>query len=279
MSVPVGVGAFTENLQVLFGRPVFTVKFMRCTKALSACYVNHILNWSAKVIITSAKFAGLKYVKEQGKLLIVSATENEVAEIMSWTVQNNLPVSFCITGPGIVATVFELTKTLLNSDYSLVINAGIAGSFNESIQTGEVIQVTEDCFADLGAEEGNDFLHISEMGFTMQDDAFTRFFFPVGTGQSPPTALKKAKGITVNKVHGHESSIQKIREKFNPDVETMEGAAVAYVCRGLNISCIQIRSISNRVEQRDKSKWEIDKAILTLNCELMHWLNGLLNSA
>lgn len=226
-------------------------------------------------MIASAKFAGLKRMEEQGKLLIVSATVKEVSETMAWIKENNFPAVVCITGPGISAAVFELTKSLINKDCRLVINTGIAGSFREDISIGETVEVTEECFADMGAEDDEKFIHISEMGFELTNDAFRNFYFPVSVNPITESGLRKVKAITVNKVHGHELSIQKIKEKFNPDIESMEGAAVAYVCRQLNIPCLQVRSISNRVEKRDKSKWEIEKAIDSLNQELKKLLGRL----
>jgi futalosine hydrolase len=45
----------------------------------------------------------------------------------------------------------------------------------------------------------------------------------------------------------------------------MEGAAVFYVCLNENIPVLQIRSISNYVEDRDTTKWDIPLAIKQLN--------------
>lgn len=218
-------------------------------------------------------FAGMNQMKKQGRMLIVSATEDEIEQTVKWVAENHHSVSFCITEPGVPAVVFNLTRHLMNENYSLVINAGIAGCFNDGIQTGEVVEAVSDCFADLGAEDGEEFIHISEMGFNMQAEAFKNYFFPVSALPVIDSGLRKVKSITVNKVHGHEPSIQKIRERFNPDIESMEGAAVAFVCREFHIPCMQIRSISNRVEKRDKSKWEIEKAANALNQELIKLLS------
>ncbi len=226
-------------------------------------------------MIASAKFAGLKRMKKQGNLLIVSATVKEVLETMAWIKENKFPAEVCITGPGIVATVFELSKALIEKNYNLVINAGIAGSFRKDIQIGETVEVAEECFADLGVEDEENFIHISEMGFELTDVAFRNFYFPVSVNPVVETGLRKVRAVTVNKVHGHEPSIRKIKEKFNPDIEIMEGAAAAYVCRQLNIPCLQLRSISNWVERRDKSKWEIEKAIDSLNKDLKKLMGRL----
>jgi futalosine hydrolase len=52
------------------------------------------------------------------------------------------------------------------------------------------------------------------------------------------------------------------------DIESMEGAALHYVALLENIPFLQIRSLSNFAGERDKSKWEMNKAISCLNLEL-----------
>jgi futalosine hydrolase len=48
----------------------------------------------------------------------------------------------------------------------------------------------------------------------------------------------------------------------------MEGATVFKVCEEMKVSCIQIRSISNKVEKRNKENWNLDLAISNLNIEV-----------
>jgi futalosine hydrolase len=81
--------------------------------------------------------------------------------------------------------------------------------------------------------------------------------------------LPAVKAITVNKVS--DSLIQKRQAMINfaPEIESMEGAALHYVCLQENIPFIQIRSISNLIGERDKSKWNFKEAIVNLNRELI----------
>ena len=89
------------------------------------------------------------------------------------------------------------------------------------------------------------------------------------------TQLKSVRGITVNTVHGNEFSIMKIVNRLNPQVESMEGAACMLACQESNVPCVQIRSISNHVEKRNKSKWDMTKAITDLNKELQKFISTL----
>nr|WP_315419162.1 futalosine hydrolase [uncultured Pedobacter sp.] len=195
------------------------------------------------------------------KTLIVAATK---AELTFFYLHFNLPdgdfvesknFDLLITGVGMVATAFALGKHL-SSKYSLVVNFGIAGSFDREIALGTVLNITEDTFAELGAENGDEFLTISNLGF--------------GENHYSPKTQKNlnlpiAKGITVNCVTGSEKSIKNLIKRLNPTTESMEGAAVFYAGKQLNIDCLQIRSISNYVEPRNKDNWKIGLAIKNLN--------------
>jgi futalosine hydrolase len=87
-------------------------------------------------------------------------------------------------------------------------------------------------------------------------------------------SLRKVKGITVNKVHGHTQSIGQLLEVIQPDIETMEGAAFLYACQSIGLKCLQLRSISNYVDSRDRTAWNIPLAIRNLNQTLAELLPG-----
>jgi futalosine hydrolase len=163
-----------------------------------------------------------------------------------------------------------LTKQLQNKKYKLVINAGIAGSFNDEISVGSTVMVTSDCFADLGVMDNGSFRTIFDEKF--QDP--NAFPFHNGkllcTFDSPfTTNLLKATGITVNTVTGNIETIKFFKDRYQPDIETMEGAAIAYTCLMENVPYIQIRSVSNKVEPRNKKNWNISLAIKNLTSTLI----------
>ena len=54
----------------------------------------------------------------------------------------------------------------------------------------------------------------------------------------------------------------------------MEGAALHYVCLQQSVPFLQIRSISNEVGERDKSKWRMKEAVENLNTELIKLITG-----
>lgn len=183
-------------------------------------------------------------------VLIVAATKLEITSDKI----SNLPI--LITGVGMLNTAINLTKELNSNDYDLVINIGVAGCFSDEIKIGDVVEVVEDCFSEIGFEDGESFSEFLEF------DIKTRYKV------NGKTSLGKVRGVTVNTVHGNENSINNIVERLHPDIESMEGAAVFKVCEEIKIPCIQIRSISNKVERRNKESWNLPLAISNLNIEV-----------
>ena len=89
-------------------------------------------------------------------VLIVAATKLEITSDKV----NNLPT--LITGVGMLNTAINLTKELNNNDYDLVINMGDAGCFSDEIKIGDVVEVVEDCFSEIGFEDGESFSEFSD---------------------------------------------------------------------------------------------------------------------
>ncbi|HXB40947.1 MAG TPA: futalosine hydrolase [Bacteroidia bacterium] len=202
-------------------------------------------------------------------ILIVSATKLEIASfleeigagadnsVLSSNPYKSHKIDVLITGVGIAQTGFYLGK-YLSKKYDLVINAGICGSFNRNLRLGEVVNITEDYFADLGAEDDEKFLSVSELSLPGAYYVKNETLFTLEN-------VKQVRGVTVNTTHGSENSIKKFTSRIKADTESMEGAAFLWACNNEKVKCIQLRSVSNYVEKRDRSKWEIAKAINSLN--------------
>jgi futalosine hydrolase len=199
-------------------------------------------------------------------LLIVAATKFEIEPFF----KEKTLAEILITGVGIPATVYHLTKKLSAEKYDFVIQAGIAGSFSDEFNLAEVVQVKEDTFADLGIEEKGNFRTLFDMGFINKSDfPFTNGWLMNPAAFSEKNNLPFTKGITVNKIGDDQLQNKMIREKFLPDIESMEGAAFHYVCLQQKNNFLQLRSISNKVGERDKSKWKLKESIENLNKELL----------
>ena len=197
------------------------------------------------------------------KLLIVAATEKEIAPLLGKLKGLKTKPDVVITGVGMTATAFSLAKAFSEKKYDAAINLGICGSFKRSLKMGEVVNITEDIFSELGAEDGKDFLKLADMKLADREDIYLR---PPRKYNLPALKeFKKVKGITVNTVHGNKKSIAKVVSLYNPDVESMEGAAFFYACNRFNIPALQLRAVSNYVERRNTENWNIPLAVKNLN--------------
>ncbi|MES2417426.1 MAG: futalosine hydrolase [Bacteroidota bacterium] len=206
------------------------------------------------------------------KILVVAATKPEVARIFEdygladEDFVQTPKFDLLITGVGIAATAFALGR-YLGQQYSLVLNVGIAGSFDRTLPLGSLVNITSDIFAELGAENGDRFISIDQLGFGK-----SKYMASFMTKNPLITNLLVVNGITVNKVHGNLRSIALTLERLNVHTESMEGAAVFYACDQFHVPSLQVRSISNYIELRNKANWEIGLAITTLNNWLVDFL-------
>ncbi len=177
-----------------------------------------------------------------------------------------------VTGVGCVSTAWALKDWLAKNEApELIINGGIAGSYNNDIKTGDVVMPVSDCFADAGIEDGNTHLTLFESGLAGKDD------FPFSSGMifcnnkhsdRLINTIRPVRAITVNTATGSEITKERLIKKFNPDIETMEGATFFYICKRENLPFLAIRAISNKVELRNRDNWDIPLALKNLSEKL-----------
>lgn len=215
-------------------------------------------------------------------ILIVAATSFEIApllkemnvsldgQVLSSYTYKHYKVDVLLTGVGMAHTSFYLGK-YLNDKYNLVINAGICGSFTKTLLIGEVVRIEEDCFADLGAEDDEQFLSLEELNLygtyhIKNENVFNHTYLH---------CLQNVKSATVNTTHGNTVSINKFLTRTKADVESMEGGAFLLACNQSKTTCVQLRAVSNYIERRDRSKWNIPLAIESLNTFLIDFITLL----
>lgn len=199
-------------------------------------------------------------------VLVVAATELEIEPFLA----TNKHAEILITGIGAPATMFHLTKKLTDNKFDLVIQAGIAGAFANSLALGSVVIIKRDAFADLGIYEKEKFYTLPDAGFSDKNE------FPFEDGwlvnksvSFDDLRLSLTDSITVNTVTDDKKRIELLHKKFNASAESMEGAAFHYVCLQFQTKFLQLRSISNIVGERDKKNWKMKEAIKNLNDELI----------
>jgi len=214
-------------------------------------------------------------------MLIVAATAAELDPFLAALQQRSTsdgPLRSCTranheidvltTGVGMVATAAWSSRVLAMREYDVALNLGVCGSFDRGIPAGDVVHVISEELPEMGAEADDAFLTLHDLKLLARDD------FPFRDGrltnaEPPPMAalqqLPRVHGITVNTVHGRDSSIAAMRQRCEPQVETMEGAAFMYSCLIRGTPFAEIRAVSNVVEKRNRAAWKLGEAIDNLS--------------
>lgn len=201
------------------------------------------------------------------RLLIVAATGGEVAPVID-TLQGHSyrdhHVDFLVTGVGLVATAAKVSRALTKTRYDLALNVGVCGSFDRALPPGTAVRVISECLAELGAEDGDQFLSAQELGLLNADEFPFTGSCLVGIAPPPNATLDQlpcVRGISVSTAHGHEPSIAAVVRRCNPQVESMEGAAFVYASLIHGVPSAQVRVVSNIVERRNRAAWTLREAI------------------
>lgn len=216
------------------------------------------------------------------KIWIVSATESEFdlarKAIIEKEYSTNHQIEWIVGGVGIVPTIFELMHRLSAEKPDLILNVGIAGAVSRNLNLGDTVWIIREEFYHWGAEDQHGFIDVFSLGFLDRNQkpfSDGKIYGSKVSDYFKSNLIKQANGLTVQKVHGNALSINELKLKCTDiDVESMEGAAVFYVAKMLDVPVLQLRSISNYVEPRDRSNWKIQEAIENLNRHLINILES-----
>ncbi len=213
-------------------------------------------------------------------ILVTAATSFEIGTAADFIEQqrhkSGHDTQTAITGIGSMATAYSLMRQIGRRRPSLIIQAGIGGCFTGK-KPGETVVIGKEIPADLGVYEHNRFKSIFDLQLANPDAA------PYSNASLPNpyesllslTSLEAVTAITVNEISTDKERIAWYQQNLAPVVESMEGAALHYVCLQEKVPFLQLRTVSNDIGERDKTKWDIKKAILNLNEELISLMNKL----
>lgn len=158
-----------------------------------------------------------------------------------------------------------------------VLLIGVAGAYPDRHRqrpapvrrTGLCI-VGSDRFGDEGVETPTGFLPIEDVMASHHGGVAKALWsgspvFPANPRMAHDAAERLAApvvhGVTVSTCSGTEASSRRLHERSHADVETMEGAAVAFVCRQLELPLLHLRAISNWTGDRDRADWALGEAL------------------
>ena len=210
--------------------------------------------------------------------LVVAATAKEINPFIGLARAGNFAnTDILISGIGLTASTYHLTKQLALKKYGLVIQAGVAGCFDPRIGLGEVVAIKQDAIADQSVVELEKLKTLFDLDLVPQDQYPYKKGWLINLHKEilRRSKLKVVKGISVNQISTSKQMIRFYRDVFDPVTESMEGAALHYVCLMENVPFLQIRSISNYIGERNKKKWNMIDSIVNLNDELVRIIKML----
>jgi len=207
------------------------------------------------------------------QILLCAATPFEIRPALVHLQQHAaLPVRVLVTGVGMVAATYQIARAVQQWRPDLLLQAGIAGSFGEDLPIGTVTAVASERIGDLGVEADGRLTSTFDMGLDNRNaPPWENGALPNKHSLLQTCGLPAARGLTINEITTRPERITQYRDDFGAQIESMEGAALHYVGIMEGIPFLQVRAISNRVGERDKSKWDTEGAIRRLNAFLVYF--------
>ncbi|ATL28644.1 Menaquinone via futalosine step 2 [Streptomyces formicae] len=176
-------------------------------------------------------------------------------------------VDVLAVGVGPAAAAAGTATALARADaagrpYRLVVSAGIGGGFQPDAPVGSLVVADEITVADLGAETGDGFLPVTELGF----GAVTHRPPPsLVRGAADATGAASGTVLTVSTVTGSAARAAALRLRHPRALaEAMEGFGVAEAAALHALPVLEVRAVSNAVGPRDRDAWRIGAALSAL---------------
>jgi len=218
-------------------------------------------------------------------ILALAATEIEMAPFLMASSVLETSCRTLVTGVGPVETALRLTRfiALCQDRIDCAVLFGVGGAYLQADQDRQP-KLLDICLAEQ--EVAGDFGICLGDSMAYLDSSLTgEIVYPLNS-----SLLDKCRAvfsrlaidhhlgvfITVNGATGTAARGEMLRLRWNGLCENMEGAAVARVCREFHLPFIELRCISNLVQDRDPATWQLEKACQKAAHTAVQLLQGLM---
>ena len=200
------------------------------------------------------------------RILILAATPLEAPLVTAGA------ADVVVTGLGAVNTAHALAREILNRRPRLVIQTGVAGAYVPSgVAVGSVLLATEEMYGDVGVLTPSGWLPADVIGIPLVPASATHpalfNHYPLDPALVAaaaricgPLVARTGRFLTLAQCTGVRSLGDALHARFNALCESMEGAAAAQVCAMHGIPFLEVRGVSNLVEDRDRESWRLEDA-------------------
>jgi futalosine hydrolase len=199
-------------------------------------------------------------------------------------------VLLCVSGMGKVNAAHAATLMLATCNPEVLIAFGIGGAYPSSgAGIGDLAIAKEEISGDEGVLTREGFKDTEYLGLPLVKTAALEIYttYPA----SEPLVLRSSQllrssqissqptihigsFITLSTCTGTASRARELEERYHGLCENMEGAAVAQVAALHGVPWLEVRCISNIVEDRDLKKWDIPKAAGMVQQAVQHIVDG-----
>lgn len=175
-------------------------------------------------------------------------------------------------GMGKSNAAHAMTALLETRAVSGVIGFGIGGAYPGSgLEIGSIALATSAIYGDEGVEAPGGWILTKEIGIPLWQAGEARVFneFPLDAEwvelarsalEQAGTDVRTGPFVTVSACSGTDALGRERAARFGAVCEGMEGAALAHVAAIYQVPFLELRAISNHVEDRDMSRWRIREA-------------------
>ena len=190
------------------------------------------------------------------------------------------------TGIGAVNTAQALTVALQEISPELVLQIGIGGAYlGKGLNVGDLALATEENYGDLGVITPAGWFPADEIGIpVLSSDRDYYNTYPIDPAlvarvrhrlEQSGECVVQGPFVTVQQCTGREDVGNELAARFNAVCENMEGAAAAHVCTLYAVPFLELRAISNHVEDRNKGAWDIPHAVQRVQIAARKFIEAL----
>ena len=183
-------------------------------------------------------------------------------------------VVLCVGGMGKVNAAHAATLAITRFSPSTLIVFGIGGAYPAAgAQIGDIAVARDEVAGDEGVLTNDGFKDTGYIGIPLLKTATSDIYntYPAAphlvalAGRAlapPPSAATVHTGtfVTLSTCTGTLDRARELEQRYRALCENMEGAAAAHVAIAHSVPWLEIRGISNIVEDRDVIKWDIPRA-------------------
>lgn len=199
---------------------------------------------------------------EQERAALLRRTAVDVGEIGPYRCAATPVADVLVSGIGPAASAACAATALALGRYDLAVSLGVCGAFRGTADLGDTVVATELVAADLGADSPEGYLGTGALGWAddvVPVDARLLSFLVARLG-SPVTGPV----LTVSTVTGTRGRADLLASRHGAVAEAMEGWGVLTAAQRHGVPVLEVRTVSNLVDDRDTSAWSFPAAFAAL---------------